>query len=56
MVSFASQQILSGTASAGNASGSINPPPPKASLVPRYGVAQGNREGDKHLRPSHQLK
>ena len=49
----ASHQTVSGTASAGNAHSlarKVNPL--TASLVPRYGVAQGYRKGDEHLRPS----
>ena len=53
----ASHQTVSGTASAGNAHSlarRINPS--TASLVPRYGVAQGYRKGDEHLRPSKQME
>lgn len=52
----ASHQTVSGTASAGDAHSLVRRTnPPTASSVPRYGVAQGYRKGDEHLRQSQKM-
>ena len=52
----ASHQTVSGTASAGDAHSLVRRiNPPTASSVPRYGVAQGYRKGDEHLRQSKKM-